>query len=325
MAIPLSALFAAIYTMNKMSEDSELVAMRSFGLTKKVLLTPFVLLGVLIAGVILVLNVNLIPHSKTQFKNTLIKLTSQGVAADIKPGQFYTDIPGVTLFAEKVTDGATKLESVFILMDKDEEEQVIVAKKGALIKQDLGELRVPMLRLYLEDGNIAKFSEDKSIEKILFDQYDFPVISGGSLPGFVSKDSMKSSSSLWKEIKERSITYNYLSSLDERSDVQERYHQDLRRNLARSKLEFWGRVNTPFQVLTFIILGFCLGVKRGRGRSKSSSWTGFIVLISYYALFFTGLSMAKKATIPALVAVFSPTVLAIMLAIYYYRRLDWQS
>lgn len=325
MAVPLSTLFAAIYTMNKMSEDSELVAMRSFGLTKKTLITPFVLLGVLIAGVIFVLNTNLIPHSKTQFKNTLIQLTSQGLSADIKSGQFFTEIPGITLFAEKVRDGGTKLENVFILQSKDDIEQAIAARKGALIKQDLGELRTPMLRLYLEDGNIAKFAKDKKIEKILFEQYDFPIVSGGHLPGFVSKDSMKSSKVLWEYVKFKNNRALELGKMKNKSLDEERELRAITKDLPRSKLELWGRFNTPIQVIVFVVLGFCLGVKRGRGRSQSSSWTGFLVLLSYYILFFVGLSLAKKSTIPAPFAVFFPTFLATILGGYYYHRLDWQS
>ena len=190
MAVPLSVLFATIFTMNKLSEDSEIVAMRSFGLTKKVLLAPLLVLGVFISGMIFVLNRNLIPHSKTQFKNTIIKLTSQGSMTDIKPGQFFTEIPDVTLFAERVNVGGTKLEEVFISKKTESGEQVIFAQKGALIKQSSGKLRTPTLRLHLEDGNIVKETAANEIEKITFKEYDFPVLSGGALPGFVTKDSM---------------------------------------------------------------------------------------------------------------------------------------
>lgn len=319
MAVPLSALFAAIYTMNKLSEDSELVAMRSFGLSKRTLITPFIILSLLISSVIFVLNTNLIPHSKTQFKNTLIKLTSRGLSADIKPGQFYTEISNVTLFAEKVSADTTKLEGIFILLNKDGIEQVIAAKKGALIKQELGELRTPMLRLHLQSGNISKIYKDGKIEKIIFDQYDFPIVSGGHLPGFVSKDSMKSSLFLRKEI------INKENKLEKIKDKNSNEYRNIQGSLPRSRLELWGRLNTPLQVIIFILLGFCLGIKRGRGRSKNSGWTGFIILLVYYTIFFLGLSMTKKGIVPAFISVFTPTILASFLTAHYYKRIDWQS
>jgi lipopolysaccharide export system permease protein len=325
MAVPLSVLFATIFTMNKLSEDSEIVAMRSFGLTKQVLLTPLLLLGLFIAGMIFVLNRNLIPHSKTQFKNTIIKLTSQGNMTDIKPGQFFTEIPKVTLFAEKVNTGGTKLQEVFISQKNGEEEQVIFARRGAMIKQSSGKLRTPTLRLHLEDGNIVKQSSDGKVEKIIFSEYDFPVLSGGELPGFVTKDSMRSNAELKKVIRQREERLSELASQKEMSQAQINERGEILSRQPKSQLEYWSRFNTPLQVLLFIFLGFSLGIKKGRGRTKNSGSLGLFFLIGYYVLFFGGVSLARKGTLPAYSVVYLPTILSLLLGVRLYRKLDWQS
>ena len=325
MAVPLSVLFATIFTMNKLSEDSEIVAMRSFGLTKKVLLLPLMLLGFFIAGMIFVLNRNLIPHSKTQFKNTIIKLTSQGNMTDIKPGQFFTEIPNVTLFAEGVNVGGTKLREVFISQKRGDEEQVIFAKRGAMIKQSSGKLRTPTLRLHLEEGNIVKQKADNEVEKIIFAEYDFPVLSGGDLPGFVTKDSMRSNHELKEVINERKARLKELAAKKTLSpeDISEK--NGILSRLPKSQLEYWSRFNTPMQVLLFIFLGFSLGIKRGRGKAKNSGSLGLFFLIGYYVLFFGGVSLARKGSLPAYSVVYLPTVLSIFLGIKLYKNLDWQS
>lgn len=325
MAVPLSVLFATIFTMNKLSEDSEIVAMRSFGLTKQVLLIPLLLLGLFIAGMIFVLNRNLIPHSKTQFKNTIIKLTSQGNMTDIKPGQFFTEIPKVTLFAEKVNTGGTKLQEVFISQKNGEEEQVIFARRGAMIKQSSGKLRTPTLRLHLEDGNIVKQSGDGKVEKIIFSEYDFPVLSGGELPGFVTKDSMRSNAELEKVIRQREERLSELASQKEMSQAQINERGEILSRQPKSQLEYWSRFNTPLQVLLFIFLGFSLGIKKGRGRTKNSGSLGLFFLIGYYVLFFGGVSLARKGTLPAYSVVYLPTILSLLLGVRLYRKLDWQS
>ena len=325
MAIPLSALFATIYTMNKLSEDSEVVAMRSFGLKKSELFAPFLLLGVAIALAIFSLNRNLIPHSKTLFKNTIIQLTSKGMVTNIKSGQFFSDIPDVTLFAEKVNDGGTKMEDVFIKLDKGRKKQIIFAKKGALIKQTFSKLRTPSIRLHLMDGNITTLNNNDEVEKVVFKEYDFPVVSGGVLPGFVTKDSMRSNDQLRKVIKERK---EYLEKIKGKKKLNnhERHERDnINRNLPKSELEFFGRWNTPFQVMIFIFLGFSLGIKKGRGRSKNSGTIGLIILFAYYAVFFLGVSMARKGNIPASVAVFLPTVVAAFIGAHFFRKIDWFS
>lgn len=327
MAVPLSALFATIYTLNKLSEDSEVVAMRSFGLQKSHMIVPFVVLGLFIASMIFVLNRNLIPHSKTQFKNTIIQLTSQGNMTDIKSGQFFTEIPDVTLFAEKVTDGGTKLQDVFILQKKkNDEEQVIFAQRGALIKQPVGQLRTPTLRLHLEEGNIVKFNKKgESVEKIIFGEYDFPVVSGGLLPGFVTKDSMRSNAELKRVITKRKVRLNQFAKKDKLTREEQDEKNGILSRLPKSELEYWSRFNTPLQVLIFIFLGFSLGIKKGRGRTKNSGSLGLFYLLGYYILFFGGVSVARKGAVPAWFVVYLPTLLSIFLGTYLYRRLDWQS
>jgi len=328
MAIPLSSLFAMIYTLNKLSEDSEVVAARSFGLKKSTLILPFFILSLLIAAMIFVLNRNLIPHSKTMFKNTIIQLTSEGNMTDIKSGQFFTEIPDITLFAEEVSDGGVKLKEVFILQKKPTGEHIIFAKRGALIKQSLGELRAPGMRLHLEEGNIVKFFEGKETEKILFKEYDFPVTSGGGLPGFVTKDSMRSNEELRKVISDRKNDLKRLQKLESEGKLSHHENIELhsiKNDLPKSEIEYWTRYNTPIQVILFIFLGFSLGIKRGRGKTKSSGSLGMIFLIGYYILFFGGVSLARKGSVPAYMVVFFPTALTFLLGTKFYKNLDWQS
>ncbi len=328
MAVPLSALFAMIFTLNKLSEDSEVVAMRSFGLKKHNLFLPFIFLSLMIAAMIFVLNRNLIPYSKTIFKNSIIHLTSKGNMTDIKSGQFFTEIPGITLFAENVSEGGVKLSEVFILQKKAIGEHIIFAKRGALIKQSLGELRTPGMRLHLEEGNIVKFSDGKETEKILFDEYDFPVLSGGGLPGFVTKDGMRSNSELRRIIKERREEITKLTELKAQNKLNAQQINELNNlnnDLPKSEIEYWTRFNTPVQVILFMFLGFSLGIKRGRGKTKSSGSLGMFFLIGYYVLFFTGVSLARKGNVPTYLVVFLPTLITFILGTYFYRKLDWQS
>lgn len=326
MAIPLSALFATIYTLNKMSEDSEIVAMRSFGLTKHKLFIPLLVLGLIAAMGIFSLNMNLIPMSKTQFKNTIVKLTSRGMLTDIKAENFFTEIPNVTLFAEKVDEGGNLMENVFIHMNRNDEEQVIVAKTGALIKQYSGTWDIPSIRMHLTEGTITKSWKSKNdSENILFEEYDFPILNNDYTPGFVTKDSMRTSRELRRRVR---IEKNKVKELIKRGNLnqqEQHYVNEMKRNLPKSELEYWSRLNTPVQTLIFILLGFALGIKQGRGKSRNSGLISLVILIGYYALFFGGVSLVKKGQAPAALIVFLPTAIAGIAAIYYYRKLDWQS
>ncbi len=310
MAVPLSALFATIITLNKLSEDSEIVAMRSFGYTKERLLIPFVVIGLVISIAIFALNRNLIPYSKLLFRNTVIMLTSKGMTMNIQAGQFFTDVPNVILFAEDVTQEGTRLHDVFIQSQgSDGVESVILARQGALVKQEFEGIGFPTLRLHLSDGNIMRMDQDGgSTEKILFKEYDFPLLAGGGQPGFIAKDSMLSNNQLWLQI--------------QNAKKAETIDQD---RLAKMEIEYWSRWNTPFQVMVFIFLGFTLGIKGGRGKQRNTSVLGLVVLIVYYAAFFSGVSLARKGFVPSWFVVFVPTLLATIFGGLSYRKLDWNS
>lgn len=326
MAVPLSVLFATMYTLNKMSEDSEIVAMRSFGLTKLQLFTPFLILGLIIAVLVNTMGREMIPYSKTLFKNTIIQLTSKGMVTDIKSGQFFTEIPKVTLFAEEVEDDGNILHEVFIRMDNNKGlEQLIYAQKGVLIKQSISDYLTPSMRLHLTNGNIVKRNtEENETEKVLFKQYDFPIVSGGELYGFVTKDSMRTNAELKQVIKDYRAKKSELEIDGVKEHEKSKYNGIVER-LPRSELEYWGRINAGIQILTFILIGFGLGIKKGRGRTRNSGAMGLIVLTTYYALFFLGISMARKQQVSTIIAVFTPTMIAAIIGIYFYRKVDWFS
>lgn len=326
MAIPISCLFAAIFTMNKMSEDSEVVAMQSFGISKYQLYKPFLILSLVISALIFALNINLIPHSKTQFKNTIIRLTSKGVLSNIGPGEFFTEIPNIVLFADQVADGGTVMNGVFIKSSGDNTERVIMAKKGVLIKKVSKDSMQPELRLHLSDGNILK-SDEKGIdlEKIVFKEYDFPIVTEKSNSGAITKDSMRSGEDLYRIINERERKIAELKKIKKRNYYQNIEYNTLVKVLPRSKIEFWSRINTPFLCIIFVLLGFSLSIKKGRVKNSNTAALGIFFLALYYVLFFTGVSFAKKGAVPAWVVVFSPTLILCAISARYFHKIDWVS
>ena len=116
MAIPLSILFSMIFSLGRMSDDSEIVAVRSFGISREKLFLPYLIVGLVMALITLLLNIQIIPASRKEFKTIMLKLTSTGMLSNIKPEQFFTEIPGITLYAESVDGEGKILGNVFIHM-----------------------------------------------------------------------------------------------------------------------------------------------------------------------------------------------------------------
>ena len=310
MAIPLSVLFATLYSLSRMSADSEYIAMRSFGFSRFKILSPFLMIALLISLGSFAMNQSIIPMSKKEFKRAIIILTSKGFLADIQPGKFFTSIPGITLFSKGVSDKGTSLRQVFIHSAKhgSEDESVIFARSGKIIKKNPNKWGHSALHLKLWDGNILK-QKGKEEEKILFKSYDFPISDGNISAILVTKDNMRTSRELF--------TLMNLSDEDKK-----------KRNISnkanmKTKIEFYSRINTPILALIFTFLGFVLGVQRTRGRSMNSGLLCMVILVIYYTLYFGGISVARDGTIPPFVAVFLPSILSVFVAFLLYRKMEY--
>lgn len=313
LSLPIAVFFSTIYCLNRLSGDSEYIAMRAGGLTKTRIMLPFLIIAGLLTASVYQLNQNVIPRSNKEFKMKLNYLTSSGLLAGIKEGQFFTLIPELTLFASKSTKYGRNLEEVFLhLKDKNGESKVIFANKGELQFEKENDSLMQKLTLTLHDGNIIGQSQKDELEKILFTKYVFPVSQSELEDSFSLKETMLTSKELEGVLKmtedEARKTYGFN-----------------KKEFFNAKYEFWNRKNGAFICFVFCFLGFTLGVTGNRGKSKNSGFVGLMCLILYYGLYFSLVSLAKKATIPIPVAVFIPLFVMSGLGLWFYRKLDWQS
>lgn len=313
LSLPIAVFFSTIYCLNKLSSDSEYIAMRAGGLTKSRILTPFLIVAAILTASVYQLNQNVIPKSNKEFKQKLNYLTSSGVLAGIKEGQFFTLIPNLTLFASKATKYGRNLDDVFLhLKEKNGDTKVILAEKGELQFEREADSLMEKLTLTLYNGNIIGQSPKDEIEKILFSKYVFPVSKNELEDRFSLKETMLSSKELEGVLKMTEAEARKVYGFN-------------KKEFFNAKYEFWNRKNGAFICFIFCFLGFTLGITGNRGKSKNSGFIGLLCLILYYGLYFSLVSLAKKATIPIPVAVFIPIVVMTGLALWFYRKLDWQS
>lgn len=312
LAVPISILFSAMYAMNKLSADSEIIAIRSIGISKTKLFTPILLLSSIIGLFTFILDSFHIPQARIEIRKIVSLLTTKGALVGIRKGQFFTQIPQFTLYAQDVSNQGLVLWDVFIqILNKNNTvEQIIMAKLGKILKDgdDITTFST-QLRMHLSDGNILKYTQNENstvTEKILFKEYDFPIDQNRNLPNVDSGPSLQNTLTLYEAMKIKDFTPSF--------------NKD---DLIKTQLEFYSRTNNPFLCIFLSMLGFSLGIKRNRGSSKSSLGICFLSLIAYYALFFSGLSLAKKGTISVLLGLNIPLVILLIICLFFFFKLDW--
>lgn len=313
LSLPIAVFFSTIYCLNRLSSDSEYIAMRAGGMTKFRILLPFLVIASILTASVYQLNQNVIPHSNKAFRQKINYLTSSGLLAGIKEGQFFTLIPNLTLFASESTKYGRDLKEVFLhLVEKEGAEKVIFAKRGELIFERSSESLSEKLTLTLFDGNIIGQSAGQNVEKILFEKYVFPV----SQQQFDDRLSIKETMLTSKEL-EGVLKMTYQEA--------EKAYGFNEKEFFNAKYEFWNRKNGALICFIFCLLGFTLGISGNRGKSKNSGLMGLFCLILYYGLYFSLVGLAKKGTIPIPLAVFLPVTVMTVIGLVLYRKLDWQS
>ncbi|MGE3610884.1 MAG: LptF/LptG family permease [Bacteriovoracaceae bacterium] len=313
LSLPIAVLFSTIYCLNRLSGDSEYIAMRAGGLTKPRILLPFLFVAAVLAISVYQLNQNIIPKSNLHFKKKVNYLTSSGVLAGIKESQFFTLIPNVTLFATKSTTYGRNLEEVFLQVKENQDKQkVIFAKRGELHFERNPENLTEKLTLTLFEGNIVGRTKGRDVEKIIFNKYVFPVSQSQLNDRFSIKETMLSSKELEEVLK---MTF-------EQAKAKYNFNE---REFFNAKYEFWNRKNGAIICFIFCFLGFGLGITGTRGKGRNSGVMGLVCLILYYGLYFSLVSLAKKETIPIPLAVFTPVLVITVISLYFYKKLDWQS
>lgn len=315
-SLPLAGLFAMIYAMGKLSDDAEIVAMRSFGLSKYKLFAPYFFLSIAIAILTYILSSDIIPYSQDRFKNQVIRMTSKGALSEIKPGEFFTEIPDLTLFADSVKKDGELLEGVFIYEKGKDQNRVIAAKKADFIIENKDDpTKEIKLKFKFYQGNLFQYKHDEvNLQKVNFESYEMPIDSKEFEVSSVSKDSMLSNDELRKKI-----------IWTEKKVASKTASKDDLVTLAKTKIELLTRYNTPFQFLIFILVGFSLGTKSMRGNKNNSSFYGIIFLLAHYFLFMGGISAAQKLTIPVEAAIFVPTFISFSFGVFLFKKMDWVS
>ncbi|MFA5583682.1 MAG: LptF/LptG family permease [Bacteriovoracaceae bacterium] len=314
LSLPIAVFFSIIYCLNRISLDSEYIAMRAGGMTKVSVLIPFLLIATILTLSVYQLNQNIIPASNKSFRQKVNYLASSGLLAGIKEGQFFTAIPDVTMFATHSTKYGRNLREVFLHVaePKTGKDRVVFAKRGELKFDRNPDTLTEKLTLNLFDGNIVAKDNEEAVEKILFDEYVFPISQGQFKDSFDIKETMLSSKELAQVLKmtpqEARAAYDFNA-----------------KEFFNAKYEYWNRINGALICLVFCFLGFTLGITGTRGKKNNSGVVGLVCLIVYYGMFFSLVSLARSGTIPIPLAVFSPTIVMVFLGINFYKKLDWQS
>lgn len=305
LTIPMAWLFGILIALGRLASDSELVAMRSCGLSLTRLYRPILALSLVMAGFSTLLMVYLLPSGNHALQRLRLDIITESVAQQVEPRVFYSDFEGLLLYVFEAPKGEDRWRGVFLAqsLPTRQQNQVTIAESGRIKLDDAGERVVLELEnavtheVDLGDPERYQVSLSRHTERILEDRFTS-----------TQREKILSSKGL------RELTLG---------ELQEVIHSPTtlpeQRNLAQ--VELHKKFSIPVACLVFGIVALPLGFNNRRGGKGSGFVLSLAVFAVYYLLLNNGENAARFGKIDPALAMWLPNlVLSIAGLLLLFRR-----
>ena len=298
--IPMSVMISILLTFMRMSQENEILALKSAGVSLYKLLPPvliFCFLGVFLTMAITIFGVS---WGKLSIKKKSIEIARSSIDAALQERQFNSELEDVMIYVSHVDMKTKALKDVFI---EDRRTKGVVnisiAPSGKLIRFKDGQ--VYTIRLY--NGVINQVDVDEgSVSSIQFENYDINIDLNR-----MNKDNGEIS----KELDERNLV-DLMRFI--RSDIKDKVI------LSAALMEFHEKFSIPFACLSLGLLAFPLGIQSASFRRSSGFGLGICFFLLYYFLLALGLSAGETGNYPPVLGMWLPNVIMGGTGIFFLVR-----
>lgn len=164
MALPLAILMSSIMTMGALSENNEMTAMKSAGISLLRIMRPLIFFSIGVSLTAFVFANNIWPVANLKFRTMLFSILKQKPALNLTDGVFYNGIEGVSIRAGRNNTDTGELTDVLIYDHRGGEKAnrtVIRAKSGVM--EQTPDKRYLILTLF--EGHSYDEQRDKKIRE----------------------------------------------------------------------------------------------------------------------------------------------------------------
>lgn len=165
--LPIAFFFAALFTLQRLAGDSELVVMASAGYSLRQLAMPVLAA----AGIVMVLTYAcalwLMPAGQRVLRDKLVDIRADVAGALLSEGEFNPAAPGLTVFIRQINYHDGEIQGILVHDSRDKKRPITyIAEKGVLAQTPAG------TRLIMQDGTVEQSSEGgKQLSVLSFARY----------------------------------------------------------------------------------------------------------------------------------------------------------
>ena len=312
LSFPMAVLLSTLLSYGKLSANSELLALRSLGITTSRIIAPAIVVSIFMTGLTFYFNDNLVPNSNKlaeltlrsgigssfnngKSKNNIIfsRKGSRIITATNKPTKINTYLTHI--FYASRFENNTMSEVTVLDFSRENIKQILTASSAIFDKNNSSWV--------FTDGSIVSTDSIGQTTTINFKRYIYPFVEGPLDLAKVPKDASDMS---LKEALEAEKIYKKIGNLKEIRKIQVRIQE---------------KFTLPCACLVFGLIGSILGSKSNLRSSKSQGFgLSVLLILVYYVVSFIFSSFGVKGLLPPIIAAWFPVVISLGGGFYFLKK-----
>lgn len=299
-ALPAVSLMAIVVAFLRLSADSEIISLKSCGVSLYQMLPPVVVLAFLAFLISLSIGIIAVPWGNRSFKDVIFQIAESKADLGIKERIFCEPFNGVVFYVNSYSSRDRVMKDVFVADRRDAKiTNTIIAKEGRILSYP----KQRIITLHFLNGTISTVEKSlDSARSIKFDVYDMNI-------GL--KDVMSALASRKRAPKEMSVD-ELIKQIHVSRKGELKYNERM--------IELLERFSIPLGVFLMFIIGVPLGVQiRARGRSAGIG-ISLVVFLLYYMCLAGMRSICETGNIPPAYGIWIPDVFLLISCICLILR-----
>lgn len=297
--VPMALLLGVLVAFGRLSSDSEIIALKTSGVSLYHLLRPVASFAVVVYLIALALSFYARPWGNSLLHSSLYEIAKSRASAGIKEKVFNDEFSGLVLYVDRLEPPGNTLRGILISDTRDSAQRnTIFATVGFLVPNE----QLHILTLRLLDGSIHAFPNDHSYHRTDFSVYDITLDLNTALANLRPREKDPSELS-FRELAE--------SIKAKTAAGQPRFGE---------MVEWHRRFSIPFACLAFAVIGIPLGIQPTRSVHSRGFMLSLALIFGYYLLLTLGESLGERAVLPAGLAMWLPNVLLTVMAVVLFGR-----
>ena len=311
LSFPMAVLLSTLLSYGKLSGNSELLALKSLGITTSRIIAPAIAVSIFMTGLTFYFNDNLVPNSNRLAEITLrsgvgssfntekaknnIIFSRKGSRTDINNKPTKTNTYLTHIFYASRFENNTMREVTVLDFSRVNIKQILTAKSAVFNKDNSSWV--------FTDGSIVSTNSIGQTTSINFKQYLYPFVEGPLDLAKVPKDASDMS---LKEALEAEKIYKKIGDIKQIRKIQVRIQE---------------KFTLPCACLVFGLIGSILGSQSNLRSSKSQGFgLSVILILIYYVMSFVCSSFGVKGLLPPIIAAWFPVLISLGGGCYFLRK-----